>query len=271
MRRARRLMRRAIAACAAIWLAGAAPAAFGQVRVTGDWVALKDVAPVSGPGGDVLIAPAPPPGETLALDPVFLVAVARKAGVVIALPMDEPVWVRRDPVRTAATPPAPPQARAAPQAVSVRQAPRAEIAPAATGSANALAAGEILVLAHDVSRGERITADALEWITPPEGFRMQRNALTSVEDIVGQEARRSLRAGSTLLANDIKAPDVVRKGEPVKLVYAASGLLLTVDAVAQASAAMGEPVRVFNQQSKRAVDAIASGEATASVTPRTTH
>ena len=58
-----------------------APLAAAQKAINGDWITLGDVAPVTGEHAGILLGPAPPPGQTLALDPAFLIATAKKAGV----------------------------------------------------------------------------------------------------------------------------------------------------------------------------------------------
>ncbi len=77
------------------------------------------------------------------------------------------------------------------------------------------------------------------------------------------EVKRAIKAGQPVLAQDLKQPALIRKGEPVKLVYVTAGVRLSVDGVAQNEAAKGEPVRVLNSYSKRTVEAVAvaSGEA----------
>jgi flagella basal body P-ring formation protein FlgA len=65
--------------------------------------------------------------------------------------------------------------------------------------------------------------------------------------------------------SDIKAATVIKKGDPVAIVYAAPGVRLSVDGVAQNEAALGQPVRVLNSYSKRSIDAVATGHGEASV------
>ena len=87
-----------IAALAFAFLA-LAPAAGAQVKqvkqVSGDWIKLGDVAPVTGEAAGILIGPAPPAGQTLSLDPAFLISTAKSAGVLLAIPLDAPVMVTR--------------------------------------------------------------------------------------------------------------------------------------------------------------------------------
>lgn len=239
-------MTRHLAAIALAVALLAAPAA-AQTAVSGDWVSLGDVAPVTGDAAAILLAPAPPAGETLALDPAFIMSVAKKSGVYVSLPADRPVLVTRK------------GAAEAPKAAVAKAAPVANVAKSATSGTGA--PGQVLVLIRDRSRGDILTAADFEWQNPT-GIA-PRNAIPDVEFATGQELRRPLRAGSPVLTSDIKAASVVRKGEPVKLVYASPGLRLTVEGVAQADAAIGESVRVLNTYTRRSVDAVASaaGEA----------
>lgn len=234
---------------ATIWFSPA----MAQTPVRGDWISLGDVAPVTGEAAQVLIGPAPPPGQTLALDPEFLVSVARRSGVHLAIPLDEPVLVIRE---TASAP------RVAPKA------PVAPLAPKATQIAQTTLQGRdtpdigVLVLIRDLPRGARLTAGDLDW-APGDAARPIRGAATRVEDVVGLELKRSVRAGLPVLEGDLKSPSLIRKGEPVKLYYTAAGLRLSVDGLAQNDAAAGDSVRVLNSYSRRSVDAvaIAAGEA----------
>lgn len=223
-----------------------APPAMGQTTVKGDWIALGDIVPVAGEAASILIGPSPPPGETLALDPGFIASVARKSGVILAIPLDTPIWVTR----------AGGDARPANPANTAR--------PANTVTASEPERGEVLVLVRDVGRGHRIAEVDLEWAEASTA-RTVRNGATDMSAAVGMETRRALRAGQPIQTSDLKPAALVRKGQPVKLIYAAPGLRLTVDGLAQADAAKGESVRVLNTYSKRMIEAVAEAEGEAYV------
>lgn len=244
--------RACIAVC--IFMLAASPAV-AQAVVRGDWISLGDVAPVTGAGADILLGPAPPPGGTLALDAAFIMSVAKKSGVAIVLPLDEPVLVTRPATGGAPSPPPAPVATRAPVA---RTAP----APLSFAAGDEQPAGWAIVLLRDVERGQRIAAEDLGW-ADPSSLRFTRAAPNEAGEVVGMEARRTLKAGAPLAIADIKAPTVIRKGDPVKLTYAAPGLRLTADGLAQADAAAGDSVRVLNNFSKRVIEAqaVAAGEA----------
>lgn len=229
---------------AAIFLAGPAAA---QVAVKGEWVTLGDVAPVTGEAADIALMPAPPAGQKLALDPKFVTNVARNAGIVIALPLDRPIYVMRS--------------GAAPAAPVAKQAPKAPVAPQASMIASNDAAPQaslVLVLVRDIGRGAIIQAGDLDWQAPP-GTK-PRGLPEDPALVVGKAAKRNLRAGAVLYGTDFTSPNIIRKGDPVTIVYATSGIRLTADGVAQGDASKGEAVRVLNNYNKRSIDAIAAGE-----------
>jgi flagella basal body P-ring formation protein FlgA len=247
------MIRFALAALVSLTLApfAAAQASGSQTTVRGDWIALGDVAPVTGEAAAILVGPAPPPGQTLALDPAFLVSVAKKSGVILAIPLDKPIWVTR--AAGNATP-----------AKAANVARPANTAPLLGGEAQE---AEILILVRDVARGQRISDADIDW-APASSIRAARNSVSDMDLALGMEAKRALKTGQPLQPSDIRRPALIRKGEPVKLVYSSPGLKLTVDGQAQADAGKGENVRVLNTFSKRTIDAVAAAEGEAHVARR---
>ncbi len=238
-----------LAALALVLAVLAAPAMAQRApkQVGGDWITLGDVAPVTGTAAGILIGPAPPAGQTLSLDPAFLIATAKGAGVILAIPLDQPIMVMRSTGN----------AKTAPSANAARPAN-----PARQIGQPAQAGGEILVLVRDITRGDVITANDVELQAQPSGRTLRG---VDMDSAVGMEARRTLKAGQPVQASDIKAASVIRKGDPVAIVYTAPGVRLSVDGVAQNEAALGQPVRVLNNYSKRSIDAVATGHGEASV------
>ncbi|MEQ1783352.1 MAG: flagellar basal body P-ring formation chaperone FlgA [Hyphomonadaceae bacterium] len=228
-------------------LAAPAMAQRAPTQVSGDWITLGDVAPVTGSAAGILIGPAPPSGQTLSLDPAFLIATAKGAGVILAIPLDQPIMVTR-------------ATGNAPVALPANTARAAN--PARQVGSPAQAGGEILVLVRDITRGDIITANDVEMQAQPTGRALRG---VGMDAAVGMEAKRTLKAGQPILATDIKAASVIRKGDPIAIVYTAPGVRLSVDGIAQNEAALGQPVRVLNTYSKRSIDAVATGHGEASV------
>lgn len=229
--------------------------AFGQVVVDGDWVALRDLAPVEGEAGDILITAAPPAGQTLALDPIFVTSVAKRAGVVVALPIGDPILV----TRSALNAPIAPNAPVAPTPATIEHGGVAEFAPQP---------GWLLVAAHALKRGEVLQPSDLKWVSPEKARGSTRSPPRDLSAMVGMELKRALREDTPLQVTDVKAPDLIRKGDAVQLVYASRGLRLIASGTAQQNAARGEPVRILNQYSKRTIEAVAFAQGEARVTTR---
>lgn len=227
-----------------------APLAVAQTVIKGDWITLGDVAPVTGEHAGILLGPAPPAGQTLALDPAFLVATAKKAGVILAIPLDQPVMVTRS---TGNATPAP----------VAKQARTANPAPQIAGMQQA---AQVLVLLRDVPRGHLIGSGDIGWEDASPTRTVRGGA--DLQAAVGMEMRRAVKAGQPILAVDLKQPAMIRKGEPVKIVYVSAGVRLSVDGIAQNEAAKGEAVRVLNSYSKRTIDAVATATGEASVNRR---
>jgi len=230
-----------------------APIAVAQTAksINGEWISLGDVAPVTGDAAAILIGPAPPPGQTLAIDPAFLVSVAKKSGVILALPLDQPIWVTRSAGN----------ARAANVANPARPANQAPLIGGDPEEA------QVLILIRDVPRGHRLSEADLDW-APASNARAVRNGPADMALAVGMESKRSLKAGQPLQSSDLKTASVIKKGDPVKLVYAKPGLRLTVDGLAQNDAGKGEAVRVLNSYSKRTIEAVAYADGEARVMQR---
>src|SRR5262249_32422536 len=191
------------------------------------------------------------------VDPVFVTSVAKKSGVILAIPLDQPIWV----TRSTGNAPAAKEANVARQANPAQQigAPQGNSS-LAGGQFQQGKTGEAIILIRDVARGQRISEDDVSW---SDKAQPNRFGVTDMALAVGMEAKRGLKAGQALQQADVKQPALIKKGEPVKLVYASPGLKLTVEGLAQNDAGKGEAVRVLNSYSKRTIEAVAEapGEA----------
>lgn len=220
----------------------------GPIVVTGPWITLGDVANASGPLAKVRVAPSPAPGETLALDPTFVGNIARANGVFFPADANTPIMVTRKGLASATATPA------APQKPRYQDAPPKE--------------GHLLVLTSAKQRGDILQADDLDWIEPTSSQRAVTGAPQYMTDLIGKEMRRTVQANRPLRMADVKRPALIKKGEPVTLVYDAPGIKLTVNGKALADAYKNEPVRVMNLYSKRAIDAVATASGEARVAER---
>ncbi|MEM6625402.1 MAG: flagellar basal body P-ring formation chaperone FlgA [Pseudomonadota bacterium] len=238
--------------------------AHAQIQVQGPWITLGDLAPIGGSAGGTPVAPAPAPGQSLALDPDYVSRIALDAGVAASFGA-APIWVVRAPVAPTA-----PKAATAPtprQAVPAQSAYRPPVAAAPPSSPAidpfddfAPEPGYVLVFARDMKRGDIVAVSDLEWIAPDASLRggaSSAGAPERMSDVVGQELRRSYRAGRAFRTSDVRTPAAIKKGEPVTLTYTSAGLRLSVEGKALSDAMPGASLRVMNLYSKRSVEAVA--------------
>jgi len=139
--------------------------------------------------------------------------------------------------------------------------------PAAGGGPQRVRAGATLVYARDFAAGDIVRADDLMWskaadlLTPLDAPRDARA-------VIGQAARRPLRAGSAVSAKDVAAPQVIKTNDLVAVAYEADGVRLVLQGKALGPAAAGQAFTVINPGSKKEIQAIATGPGEAVVGPQ---
>jgi flagella basal body P-ring formation protein FlgA len=111
---------------------------------------------------------------------------------------------------------------------------------------------DVTVTAHDVARGDVLTADDLTTKTIP-ALRAGSSIVRTPADAVGKEARRALRAGELIRDSDLKHPTVVAKGATVTMVFETTGIQLTATGKALAEGGVGDSITVLNPTSYRQV------------------
>ena len=116
----------------------------------------------------------------------------------------------------------------------------------------------VVVPSHDIERGETITdADLVVQTIAPE--RMRPGVVMAISDLVGRQARRLLRTGEPVRADDVHMPVLVAKGSTVTMTFTAPGIVLTATGRAMGDAGLGESVVVQNPVSFRQVTCIVTG------------
>lgn len=216
---------------------GPSASAMADIAVSGQWVLLGDVAPVTGAAASKQIAAAPLPGQRMPLSSEFIEAQAAAAGFPVDLPDGQMLWVTKsaNAVSTQVSPPV--TQKAAPPRYEGRD-------------------GEVPVLITDVRRGDEITASMIVYEPIEDGRRIQ-GLIRSASILEDTEARRTIRAGEPLSLRDIQPLSILKKGDLVQLIYQQGPIKLVVNAKALSDAARGETVRLQNLQSNKSMDAIA--------------
>lgn len=122
------------------------------------------------------------------------------------------------------------------------------------------------VLVQPITRGTVVTADLVTW-TRIDDRTPNRPMLRSMDTVLGQAARRQLRAGEPLRPGDLEAPKVIARNQLVTITFRMAGMTLTTQGRSLGSAALGEAVSVINLRSNRIIQAVAAGEGRAEVGP----
>jgi flagella basal body P-ring formation protein FlgA len=235
----------------------AAPAFAGQrvalkddLAVAGAEVRLGDLFDGAGPASDVLVARAG--GPTLILDAGRVQAIAAAHG----LEWLNPNGFRELVVKTTASAQGPAAAPA-----PIMAAAEAVRAPAVTERTV-----EALTRAHDLSAGDVLRPEDVVWAKVPARL-VPRDAERDPDAVVGQAARRALREGAPAAVHDLAPPRVIRRDQDVEVAFVQDGIRLVLTGRALADAAVGDPVQVLNVQSKKTIDAVASGPGQAVIGP----
>ena len=127
-------------------------------------------------------------------------------------------------------------------------------------------AEEVLTYARDFAAGEVVQPEDIVW-APPSGFGTALDAPRDARAVIGQAARRPLRAGTAVSLADLSAPKVIKKDEMVSVAFSADGIKLVLQGKALSGAAVGDIVDILNPASKKTIQAVAVGPDQAVVGP----
>ena len=116
-------------------------------------------------------------------------------------------------------------------------------------------AERFIVTKRFLQRGQTLNTEDIEY-TEQDISTMPGNYLTRTEDAIGMELKQRLSPGSTLTANMLKKPNMVKKGQQVTIYSNNKGLHVSSAGIAQANGAEGDRIKVKNPYSKRIVEGI---------------
>jgi flagella basal body P-ring formation protein FlgA len=136
-------------------------------------------------------------------------------------------------------------------------------APPIRASGSVVETVEVATLARAFARGEIVSAAE---VRIDRRAKAQALGAMAPGDVPGLAARRALREGQPLRTGDLMRPQHVDRGSFVTLVYAGSGLSLSLKAKALAAGAAGDVIAVQNVQSKRVVNGVVTGPSEVTVT-----
>jgi flagella basal body P-ring formation protein FlgA len=112
-------------------------------------------------------------------------------------------------------------------------------------------------LTRSIERGELVRRADVE--LRPYAGALPRMAVVLLDEVVGKEAVQGIRADSLLLANQIRSPYLVRRGERVSVVARSGGITVRTYALVQQDGGLGDLVAVQTLETKERYSARVSG------------
>lgn len=114
-------------------------------------------------------------------------------------------------------------------------------------SANA----QVVVVQQPLRRGVIISATDVEMVSVD--ISKAKDPLFSIEDVLGQQVVRSMRAGQLVERKYIEYPPVIKKGDFVRIIAQRGSMVLTASGVARQDGRLNETIRVQNSSSQKEV------------------
>jgi flagellar basal body P-ring formation protein FlgA len=112
----------------------------------------------------------------------------------------------------------------------------------------------VAVAARPLGRGERLSVGDIE-LQRQDVSRLSGGYRTRIQDVVGMEVRRSVRAGIVLDRSVVKPPILVSRGERVSITASSGVVQVSMDGKALDSGARGELIEVLNLSSRQKLEA----------------
>jgi flagella basal body P-ring formation protein FlgA len=112
-------------------------------------------------------------------------------------------------------------------------------------------------IARSIERGELVRRSDVE--LRPYAGALPRLAVLSIDEVVGKEAVQGIRADSLLLANQVRSPFLVRRGERVSVSARAGGITVRTYALVQQDGGLGDLVAVQTVDTKERYTARVAG------------
>ena len=123
---------------------------------------------------------------------------------------------------------------------------------------------EVLTYTRSLNVGEIVQPADLAWVKVAGAPSDSPN---DTDMVIGQAAKRPLRAGAIVTAHDVGAAQVIKAGDLVTVTYDADAVTLSLQGKAMGTAGVGDLLAVQNTASKKLVQAIVTGPGAAVVGP----
>lgn len=113
---------------------------------------------------------------------------------------------------------------------------------------------DVVVAARSLAANELIAPDSIKYERMDIG-RLSQGYMTSLADVTGLQARRTISPGTPLNKYMLAKPDVVKRGAMVSILVRLGDMEVTAAGEAMQSGSVGDIIRVRNVNSKKVVTA----------------
>jgi|Deesub1362B_J571_1020462.scaffolds.fasta_scaffold01498_11 flagella basal body P-ring formation protein FlgA len=120
---------------------------------------------------------------------------------------------------------------------------------------------DVVVATRLINRGERISGADIE-LRRVETTFLRQPFLTDTSEVIGMQARQVIAAGKPILAKMLELPDLIRRGELVKIVVRIKNLEVTATGRALENGRKGERITVQNLDTGKRLNGVVIDEKT---------
>ncbi|CCU72996.1 MULTISPECIES: flagellar basal body P-ring formation chaperone FlgA [Thalassolituus] len=113
---------------------------------------------------------------------------------------------------------------------------------------------EVAVLQNPIKNGEILQPEHVSLIRYDTG-ELGKGFYLTLTDVVGSEAKRSLRTGTVISPDMIEAADIISRGQPVTIRLKRPGIRIEMAGTALTDGHLGEHIRVRNDRSQKILSA----------------
>ncbi len=117
---------------------------------------------------------------------------------------------------------------------------------------------------NDIIRQEDVSMQLVQ------ADRVRSNTVTDISQLLGKSAKRTISPGRMVRTEEISNPAVIEKNKPITMVFRAKNMEITAMGMTMDAGAVGDIIRVRNNDSARTVQAIVRGNGEAEVITSTT-
>lgn len=122
------------------------------------------------------------------------------------------------------------------------------------------------VLSRALGRKDVIQVQDIQW-TKMRSTDLRDGTVLDPERLIGQTAKRPLKAGEQLMLQDVERTVVVTKGQPVTMELITPYMRLSANGIALDPGGIGDVVQIRNLQSNKVISGIVTGPHQVRVTP----